>query len=72
MKLMPLDQIQLVWYQDSITGEASAGGFKSGTHSFWVHLEYFPRELTEAYLMEEGDDRPHPKDGWFYARGILL
>jgi hypothetical protein len=37
-----------------------------------VHLEYFPREITEIYLIEPGEDRPHPQTGWAYARGLLL
>lgn len=72
MKKVEVNQIRVVWYQDSISGETSSAGFHEHTLNFWVHLEYFPREITEAYLLDEGEARPHPKDGWAYARGTLL
>ena len=72
MKQIPLDQVRIVSYQDSISGASSSSGFRGETRNFWIHLEYFPQEVTEVYLLEEGEDRPHPKDNWAYARGILL
>ncbi len=71
MQPIPIDQIQIVWYQDSISGETMSSGMGGKTVNFWVHMEFFPREVTEAFLMEEGESRPHPKDGWSYARGML-
>lgn len=71
MKQIPVDQIQIVWYQDSISGETLSAGFHGETRNFWVHLEFVPQEVTEAYLLDEGEDRPHPKDNWAYARGVL-
>lgn len=72
MKQMALDQVRIVYYQDSISGETLSADFHGETHNFWVHLKYVPREITEIYMLEDGEDRPHPQDGWAYARGILL
>ncbi|HTH44819.1 MAG TPA: hypothetical protein VL528_07035 [Oxalicibacterium sp.] len=72
MKKMALDQVRIVSYQDSVSGELLSSGYHGQTQNFWVHLEYFPREITEIYLLEQGEDRPHPETGWAYARGILL
>jgi hypothetical protein len=69
---MGLDQVRIVSYQDSISGELVSSGHQGKTQEFWVHLEYFPREITEIYLLETGEDRPHPQTGWAYARGFLL
>jgi len=72
MKKVELEHVQIVWYQDSISGETASAGYKGKTQNFWVHLEYFPREVTEVYLMDEGEARPAPKDHWAYARGVLV
>lgn len=72
MKKMQLDQVRIVSYQDSISGETSSSGFHGETKNFWVHLEFFPQEITEIYMLEDGEDRPHPQVNWAYARGILL
>lgn len=74
MKKMALEQVRIVSCQDSISGEMMSSGssYQGKTQDFWVHLEYFPREVTEIYLVESGEDRPHPQTGWAYARGVLL
>ncbi|HEX2603180.1 MAG TPA: hypothetical protein VHL60_00790 [Oxalicibacterium sp.] len=72
MKKMDLDQVRIVSYQDSISGELASSGYQGKTQEFWVHLEYFPREITEIYMLESGEERPHPQANWAYARGILL
>lgn len=72
MKKIALDQVRIVSYQDSISGELASSGYHGKTQDFWVHLEYFPREITEIFLLEPGEDRPHPQTGWAYARGLLL
>lgn len=72
MKKVGLDQVRIVWYQDSISGELASAGYHGETKNFWVHLEYFPREITEVYLLEDGEERPHPQANWAYARGMLV
>ncbi|HWV63608.1 MAG TPA: hypothetical protein VN019_08275 [Oxalicibacterium sp.] len=72
MKKVGLDQVRIVWYQDSISGELASAGYQGETKNFWVHLEYFPREITEVYLLEDGEERPHPQANWAYARGMLV
>lgn len=71
MKQVAPDSIRLVWYQDSITGEVSSVDFSGETLNFWVYLKFVPREVVEAYVLESGESRPHPKDGWAYARGVM-
>lgn len=71
MKKIPLDQVYIIWYQDSISGEISSASFSAESPDFWVHLEFFPDQITEVYMLEEGESRPHPKVGWAYARGVL-
>lgn len=71
MKQIPLDQVSIVSYQDSISGESHTASYTGETLNFWIHLEYFPQEVTEVYLLEDGDERPHPQVNWAYARGML-
>lgn len=71
MKQIPLDQVSIVSYQDSISGESHTASYTGETRNFWIHLEYFPQEVTEVYLLEDGDERPHPQVNWAYARGML-
>lgn len=71
MKQIALDQVSIVSWQDSISGESHSASYSGATRNFWIHLEYFPQEVTEVYLLEDGDERPHPQVNWAYARGVL-
>jgi len=71
---------RLVSIVDSISGESCKCTWRGETKSFWVRAMYIEvdgrrcpaiTKAEEVWLIEDGDEKPAPSDGWCYAAGFF-